>query len=91
MWASFKSFCKNVWNNIKNAVQSLINEEISVDEFGNEVPTGTASEKAAAKFAAVVIVAAGMFFTLFPFSNEGAVTLGGAMVRLATIMWSGAT
>ena len=91
MWESIKSFLKNVWNNVKNAIKSLIHEEVSVDEFGNEIPTGTTSERIAAKFAAVIVVAAGMFFTLYPFTNEGAVTLGGAMIRLATIMWSGAT
>jgi len=91
MWDSFKSFVVNVWNNIVTAITSLTEEEISVDEFGNAIITNSPAEKFAAKFTAVIIVAAGLFFTLYPFSNEGAMSLGGQLIRLATMMWNGAT
>jgi hypothetical protein len=89
MWDSIKAFFANVWNNIVNAVQALADEQISVDEFGNTIVTSSPAAKMAAKFSAVIIIAAGLFFTLYPFTSEGAVSLGGQLIRLATIMWNG--
>jgi hypothetical protein len=42
------------------------------------------------KFAAVVVVAAGLFFVLFPFNGTAQMAIGDQLIRVATIMWNGA-
>lgn len=90
MWEAIKKFVVNTWNNIVTAVTSLTRKTITVDENGNSIIVESGLDLLTGKFAAVVIVAAGLFFVLFPFNGATQMVIGDQLLRVATIMWNGA-
>jgi hypothetical protein len=90
MWAAIKNFIVKAWNNVVTAITSLTRKTITVDENGNSIIVETGLDLITGKFAAVVVVAAGLFFVLFPFNGTAQMAIGDQLIRVATIMWNGA-
>jgi hypothetical protein len=90
VWESIKAFFAKVLSNITVAVDKLDPKaSVQINEDGDVIVSETAVNWAANKSAAIVIAGAGMFFLLFPFKGQAAMTLGDQLVRIATIMWAG--
>lgn len=90
VWESIKAFFAKVLNNITVAVDKLDpNASVQINEDGSVIVSETAVNRAANKSAALVIAGAGMFFLLFPFKGQAAMTIGDQLMRIATVMWTG--
>lgn len=89
MWNAIKSFFKRVYDNIVAAMRRLVDENYEIGtEFGISDST---AEFLASRFTAVVVVAAGLFFVLYPFQGKATMAIGDNLLRSASYMWNGAT
>lgn len=89
MWESIKSFFKKVYENIVTAMRRLVDENYEVGSEGSI--TESTADFLASKFTAIVVVAAGLFFVLYPFQGTATMAIGDNLLRTATYMWNGAT
>lgn len=88
MWDNIKTFFRTVLDNLVTAMRRLVNEEY---EFGTGERSESNAEFIASRFTALVVVAAGLFFVLYPFQNNTMMTVGDNLMRTASYMWNGAT
>jgi hypothetical protein len=85
-----KRTVKRIWDNIVEAISNLVEPVTLVNEDGTTTVVSNPFSMVSQKVAAVVVVAAGLFFVLFPFESAAAVTFGDQLIRMATLMWNGA-
>jgi hypothetical protein len=91
IFAWVKRTIKRIWDNIVEAVSNLTEPVTVVHEDGTTTVENAPLTFISQKVAAVVVVAAGLFFVLFPFESAAAITFGDQLIRMATLMWNGAT
>lgn len=89
MWDAIRTFLSKVYDNIVTAMRRLVDENYEVGTEGG-ISESTA-EFLASKFTAIVVVAAGLFFTLYPFQGTATMAIGDNLLRTAAYMWNGAT
>jgi hypothetical protein len=87
IFAWVKRAIVRIWRRIVEAVETLTVPTVNEDGTVPSAPLGDLFGKAAA----IVVVAAGLLFMLFPSESAAAMTIGDNLIRLATIMWNGAT
>lgn len=89
MLDALKAFFKKVYNNLVTVMRRLVDENYVVGAEGG-ISESTA-DFLAGKFTAMVVIAAGLFFVLYPFQGTAAMAIGDNLLRTATYMWNGAT